>query len=197
MRVSTAGLGSSPIFSRLLGEMPPGIVLNLGAGSTGAVDQPQRLVNVDHARPQGARPPGLLVVADAHRLPFASGVFVGILAKDVLEHVADPIGVLAELRRTSQDGGRLLLVVPRAIPRAVWDDPTHIRGFTDRALRTALQLSGWTGRVGIGRIGGLPGARRLGLDTRLETVMKIPGLGHWYGRNWIARTVASSSCARP
>lgn len=193
MRVSTAGARASPAFAHLIGELPPGLVLNLGAGTTGTVDGQQVLVNVDHVAPEGPRPPGLLVVADAHHLPFADGVFGGALAKDVLEHVDDPIGVLRELRRTSRPDGRLLVVVPRAIARAVWDDPTHLRGFTDRALHTAFEHSGWSPSATIRRLGGFPGAARLGLVPHLEALMRIPGFGHWYGRNWLARASPDSS----
>lgn len=186
MRVSTAGTGTSLYLDRLTTEMPAGLILNLGAGSHRSRG-PQVLVHVDHVPPEGLRPSDLRVVADAHDLPFATGAFAGALAKDVLEHVRDPIGVLNELSRTSRTGARLLIVVPRAIPRAVWDDPTHMRGFTERALRTALQLTGWRTSTAIRRLGGFPGAGRLGLGGHLELLMRVPGLGHWFGRNWIAR----------
>lgn len=187
MRVSTAGAGRSPYLTHLLADLPAGLVLNLGAGTTGGVDRVRVLVNVDHVAPPGTKPPGLYVVADAHNLPFAKAVFAGAVAKDVLEHVEDPIRVLHELGRTTQAGGRLTVVVPRAIARAVWDDPTHLRGFTKRALDTALRLSGWSSSGSIRRLGGFPGAGRLGLVPHLETVMLIPGLGHWLGLNWVAR----------
>ena len=195
-RVSTARTGVATFFGLLVDEMPPGLILNLGSGSTGGEDASHILVNVDHALPRGARPPGLVVVADAHHLPFAPASFAGAIAKDVLEHVEDPIGVLTELARTCVDEGRLVVAVPRAIPRAVWDDPTHIRGFTANALRTALKLSGWTVAAPIRRIGGFPGAGRLGLSRHLEMMMRVPGLGHWFGRNWIVRATLASTGPR-
>lgn len=152
-------------------------------------------MNVDHALPQGPRPQGLFVVADAHHLPFVDCAFGGALAKDILEHVNDPIGVLKELRRTSRPDGQLLVVVPRAVPRAVWDDPTHIRGFTQRALATALRLGGWDLSGSIRRLGGFPGAGRFGLVPHLETLMRIPGFGHWFGLNWVARATPNRSAA--
>ncbi len=193
-RVSTAGTGTSMFFAHLLKDVPSGLIVNLGAGTTGgSADAHQLLVNVDHVRPGGAKPPGLFVVADAHHLPFATGTFAGAMAKDVLEHVEDPIAVLKELGRACRAGGRLVIVVPRAIPRAVWDDPTHIRGFTENAIQTAFRLSGWKASSPIRRLGGFPGAGRLGLSRRLEMVMRIPGLGHWFGRNWIARAALAPS----
>lgn len=131
----------------------------------------------------------------------ATGAIAGVLAKDVLEHVEehveDPIWVLTELRRASRDDGRLLVVVPRAIPRAVWDDPTHVRGFTARALQSAFGLSGWKASSPIRRLGGFPGAGRVGLGRRLDALMRIPGLGHWFGRNWIARALPEPSDHTP
>lgn len=187
MRVSTAGAGTSGYLGRLTNEMPAGLILNVGAGAGDRSEGPQVLVHVDHVLPAEHRLSGLRVVADAHDLPFTADAFAGAVAKDVLEHVQDPLRVLNELSRTSRTGARLLVVVPRAIPRAVWDDPTHVRGFTERALRTALQLTGWRTSTAIRRLGGFPGAGRLGLGRHLEMLMRVPGLGHWFGRNWIAR----------
>lgn len=195
-RVSTARPGTNPMFGHLVGEMPVGLILNIGSGTTSKVGTPQVVVNVDHVVPERATP-GPFVVADARHLPFAAGVFAGVVAKDVLEHVDDPIGVLAELRRACRSGGRLLVIVPRAIPRAVWDDPTHIRGFTERALVTSLTLSGWRLSAPVRRLGGLPGAGRLGMTPHLESIMRIPGLGHWFGRNWIARATLDPHGALP
>lgn len=186
------------MFGHLVGELPAGFILNVGSGPAAQTSTPPQLVvNVDHALPRTTTEGGMFVVADAHHLPLASGVFSGVVAKDVLEHVDDPIGVLIELARACRPGARLVVVVPRAIPRAVWDDPTHVRGFTQRALTTALALSGWTLAGPIRRLGGLPGAGRMGLTHRLETLMRVPGLGHWYGRNWVARATLGSTVGTP
>lgn len=190
-RVSTATRGENLFLAKLVEPMPAGLILNLGAGNTGVEDGAHAVVNVDHVRPLGSRPPGMFVVADARRLPFATGTFSGAVAKDVLEHVDDPIGVLGELRRSCRTSAALVVVVPRAIPRAVWDDPTHIRGFTKRALRTAFDLSGWTLCSSVRRVGGFPGAGRLGFTGHLEMLMRVPGFGHWFGTNWIARATSA------
>jgi hypothetical protein len=82
-------------------------------------------------------------------------------------------------------GATILLTTPRAVPRAVWDDPTHIRGFTRRALLTLLDRGGWQLTHGPRRIGAIPGAGRLRLVPYLETILAVPGFGHWFGTNWI------------
>lgn len=170
----------------LQAEFPVGgRVLNLGAGTASWAGEETLVVNVDHV--VGPRHPAAQgVVCDAARLPFRAGSFAGVLAKDVLEHLDDPVGALSILREVTAPGALLIASVPRAVPRAVWDDPTHVRGFTANAVRTAMDLSGWR-VLTLGRIGGFPGAGRLGLTVHLERIMKIPGLGHRLGLNWLVR----------
>jgi SAM-dependent methyltransferase len=127
---------------------------------------------------------GRVVQADvAQGLPFKNGAFAGILVKDLVEHLADPRGLLAEAYRVAEPGARLVLVTPRAIPRAVWADYTHIRGFTKRALIELLADSGWQVSK-ICRMGAVPLAGRLGFVTALPTLLSIPGVGHYFGTNW-------------
>ncbi len=149
----------------------------------GTVLLDRQVVNVDHVMPAAGNG-SIFVIADAVRLPFRTGSFDGALLKDVLEHVADPVGALAESRRVMGAGGLVTVQVPRALPRAVWADPTHVRGFTSKAIVAALSMAGFeAGRPA--RMGGFPGAGRLGLIPRLEQIMRIPVLGHWYGTNWL------------
>jgi SAM-dependent methyltransferase len=57
------------------------------------------------------------VTADATRLPFTDGAFDAVLIRDVLHHIEDVVGVLAEARRVLRPGGRLTLLEPnRASP---------------------------------------------------------------------------------
>lgn len=57
------------------------------------------------------------VTADATRLPFTDGIFDAVLIRDVLHHIDDVGGVLAEARRVLRPGGRLTLLEPnRASP---------------------------------------------------------------------------------
>ncbi len=169
----------------LLEQLPAGRILNLGAGSGVQDTRSALVVNVDHVAPSTA-PSGLFLVAEATQLPFKEGAFDGALLKDVIEHLVDPIAALVETRRVVRYEGVLTVEVPRAIPRAVWADPTHVRGFTKRAITLALQMGGWSYGPAR-RMGGFPGAGRLGLEPHLLTLMRIPGFGHWFGTNWIVR----------
>ncbi|MPY94755.1 MAG: methyltransferase domain-containing protein [Acidimicrobiia bacterium] len=188
-RTSTAraaNAGRRGFTTVLESEFPHGgRVLNLGAGLVSWARDTTTVVNVDHV-PGPRHPAACQVVADAGHLPFRAGSFTGVLAKDVLEHLVDPVPALALLHDVTAPGAMLIATVPRAVPRAVWDDPTHVRGFTANAVRTAMGLSGWRVRT-LGRIGGFPGAGRLGLTPYLELIMKVPGFGHRFGTNWLVR----------
>jgi SAM-dependent methyltransferase len=48
----------------------------------------------------------------AERLPFADRSFAGVIAGDVIEHVADQASTLAEAHRVLRPGGRLFLASP-------------------------------------------------------------------------------------
>lgn len=55
-------------------------------------------------------------------LPFAAGTFDAVLAQDILEHVHDPMAVLAEIRRVLRPEGVALVT---AINRFAWRDPHY------------------------------------------------------------------------
>jgi SAM-dependent methyltransferase len=68
--------------------------------------------------------------------PFAvdDASFDGVIMKDLLEHVADPVAVVREARRAVRPGGLVFASSPDA-QRWVWNDYTHRRPFTIRAFR--------------------------------------------------------------
>lgn len=79
-----------------------------------------------------------------YRLPEAwSGRFDLITAHFVLEHVADPVGILAELRACLAPGGRLFFTVPDPVGNSgdllVAD---HLNHFTAPSLTEALRRAG-------------------------------------------------------
>src|SRR3954469_24345629 len=75
-------------------------------------------------------------------LPFDDGSFTGVVLKDVLEHVADPVAVVREARRVLAPRGRAFASSPDA-QRWVWDDYTHRRPFTRKAYRCLFTDQGW------------------------------------------------------
>lgn len=62
-----------------------------------------------------------LVQGEGGALPMRSGVVDAVVLLDVLEHAADPAGVLAEARRVLMPGGILVLSVPYDGPLAILD----------------------------------------------------------------------------
>jgi SAM-dependent methyltransferase len=93
--------------------------LNLGCGS----DIRPGWVNLDSSE----KIPGVSVVHDLDRgpLPFRDGSFAAILARDVLEHLSDPVRTLRELHRVLAPGGQLTVRVPHFTSRNNHIDPTH------------------------------------------------------------------------
>lgn len=188
-RSSTAGDSVIGVLDLMLEKLGPGRILNCGAGTTAYERVDQCAVHVDHAAPTSHKE-GRWVIADANALPFRRGAFQGALYKDILEHIIDPISALQEAHRVCAHSALLIATAPRAIPRAVWADPTHIRGFTSRALVQALALGGWKIATAPQRMGGFPGAGKMRLTKYLPLIMRVPVFGHVFGTNWLVLAVA-------
>jgi SAM-dependent methyltransferase len=153
-------------------------VLDLGAGD-GAFAAELRaagcdVVAVDVAeeplRRARARVPGLEVRRSDEDgpLPLGEDDVDVVWAGEVLEHVADLVGLLAEVRRVLRWGGRLLVTTPyhgRVSVAALalagrfeeGFDPRadHLRFFTARSLRAVLDDAGFA-EVDVRAVGGVP-----------------------------------------
>jgi len=88
---------------------------------------------------------------DALALPFADGEFDRVVAAEILEHIPDDLGAIAELVRVTRPGGTVALTVPRWFPEVVnWklsseyhDVPGgHIRIYTDAELIAKAEAAG-------------------------------------------------------
>lgn len=84
--------------------VPGAVVLNLGAGMSRAVEN---TVNLDYFLF-----PSIDIVADAVAIPFADGTFDAVVSEFMIEHVADPFAVCAEMARVLKPGGRLYIAYP-------------------------------------------------------------------------------------
>jgi SAM-dependent methyltransferase len=78
-------------------------------------------------------------------LPFPDEQFDGVVLKDLLEHVADPVAVVREARRVLVPGGTVFASSPDA-QRWVWNDYTHRRPFTRKAYKLLFADNGFTVR---------------------------------------------------
>lgn len=95
-----------------------------------------------------------VVQANGLTLPFADASFDRIIASEVLEHVPDDLGVMAELFRVLTPGGRLAATVPAAWPEQIcwWlndayhapkSEGGHVRIYGEPELRTKLASIGF------------------------------------------------------
>lgn len=75
-------------------------------------------------------------------LPFAEASFDGVVMKDLLEHVPDPVGLVLEVHRVLRPGGLVFASSPDA-QRWVWDDYTHRRPFTRKGFRLLFSDQGF------------------------------------------------------
>lgn len=132
-----------PLADALLARAPDltdRLVLDVGAG-TGAVSQRllaagARAVAVDASWPMlahraSARPPA--VVGDINRLPLVDGAVDGAAAAFVLNHLADPVAALVEMRRIVRRGGFVIASV-----FSVADRPA-----AKAAIEVVLVAAGW------------------------------------------------------
>jgi ubiquinone/menaquinone biosynthesis C-methylase UbiE len=145
-----AELVYGPMADALLARAPDlagQLVLDVGAG-TGAVSHRlvaagAHVVAVDAswqmlAHQASSRPPA--VVGDISRLPLADGTVDGAAAAFVLNHLADPVAALVEMRRAVRRGGFVIAsvfsiagrpaakaVIDRVLAAAGWEPPEWYR----------------------------------------------------------------------
>jgi SAM-dependent methyltransferase len=123
------------------------------------------------------------VQGHAGALPFASGRFGLVTILDVLEHVADDRGLLAEARRVLRPGGTLLLTVPAG--PWLWshrdEAAGHRRRYTAEGLRTVLSH-----------------ARLTAHDVRYYQCLLFPvvAASRWLGRRGLATRDAEDTPPR-
>ena len=95
------------LYDRLAPECQPGTTIEIGGGIG---NLKQRLSNVIATDVQYA--PWLHCVADAQKLPFATGTAANIVMIDVLHHLEFPALFFREAARVLRPGGRLLMMEP-------------------------------------------------------------------------------------
>jgi SAM-dependent methyltransferase len=136
-----------------------GKVLDVGAGTGGLVAELTQLgydaVGLE-PNPQAvevALSRGIPVhEGTAEAAPFEESSFDTVILSQVVEHLVDPIGALASLRRLVRPGGRLIVMTPNihGAPRRVfgtewahWHPPYHVHLFGGSQLRRAISQAGY------------------------------------------------------
>jgi len=142
--VLEVGCGDGAVLAALRQHTRAAQLVGVEISSTGA--------DIARARPEITR----VVVFDGTTLPFEDGFFELVFATHVLEHVADPVGLLREMRRVSR--GAIAVEVPLernlaarrpaavALSRAVghiqrFDRSDVRRLLTEAGLRPVTELS--------------------------------------------------------
>jgi SAM-dependent methyltransferase len=111
-----------------------GDMLAFRRGTVG-VDINPRTVRYCRSRGLDAR------VMDPDRLPFDGGMFDTVLLDNVIEHIAHPQPLLAEIRRVLVPRGHVLIGVPG---RKGWDsDADHKVRYDEAALQSLLSDAGY------------------------------------------------------
>jgi SAM-dependent methyltransferase len=113
-------------------------LLDVGCGGAWLGDHFERYTGVDVSAEAvaAAQERGIeaLHIDPGQSLPFPDESFDGVVLKDVLEHVDDPVGLVRDVRRVLRPGGKVFASSPDA-QRWVWDDYTHRRPFTRKSFR--------------------------------------------------------------
>jgi SAM-dependent methyltransferase len=156
----------------LLGVAPGERVLDLGCGygrhAFEAARRGARVVALDAGRDEvlGVRATfaamfeageltretvAVAVQGDALALPFGDGTFDRVICSEVLEHIPDDRGAMAELARVLRPGGTMAITVPRRGPERInWAlseeyhnlPGGHIRIYSRRVLEGRLAAAG-------------------------------------------------------
>ncbi len=120
---------------------------------------------------------------DQGALPFADNFFDAAVAKDILEHLLNPGTLLQDVRRVLRLDGRLLVSVPMPRARVVWNDYTHVRGFTKTAARQILEDNGFEVNA-LWKAGGIPLVGRLGLARWTPVFLSFPPMDWLFGSSY-------------
>ncbi len=145
-------------------------LLDIGCGSAWLADHFDDYTGLDGSpeavAAAGRRGRQVLLGDAGAALPFEDASFDGVVAKDLLEHLDDPVGTVREIRRVLRPGGLVFASSPDA-QRWVWNDYTHKRPFTRRAFRLLFADNGFD-------------------DIRVAYESVMPGTGviaNWTGRH--------------
>lgn len=130
-------------------------IVDLGCGRGGFVSicrqQLGGVIGLDNnsAAARICRGQGLpFLLGDVRALPFASQSLDVVRAKEIIEHLADPMPMLGEVYRVLRPGGLFLAHVPSQFSAVYpvgnfWDDYTHVRPLSRLGVQRLLDDAGF------------------------------------------------------
>lgn len=125
--------------------------LDADAAEVKDVSQMMKSMSAEDASTAAAGGSGAALVGNALELPFPDGSFDRVIAAEVLEHIPEDRGAMAELARVLRPGGTIAVTVPRWWPElvtwAISDDyhskpGGHIRIYRGSVLVERLEAAG-------------------------------------------------------
>ncbi len=143
LRVSAVGYhewhGRPGYYKDVVRHFQPGSrILDVGCGTAWLSEDFPDYVGLDNFQSTvlRAKEEGIDVrLADLEQeFPIGDAEFDGVILKDVLEHLLDPVSVVGEVHRVLKPGGRVFASSPDA-QRWAWDDYTHRRPWTRTSMR--------------------------------------------------------------
>lgn len=112
--------------ARAIAELPPGRILDLGAG-TGVANElfaDREVIALDPSQPMLALNPASSVLAYGEQLPFADDSFDGVFSAFVFRNLTSIERTLDEISRTLRSGG-VAVIVDASRPRGAWQKKLH------------------------------------------------------------------------
>lgn len=144
-------------------------------------------IDVDPDKVERARERGLEVSHGdvCAGLSFDDNTFDRVIAKAVLEHVADPLEAARECRRVLKPDGWFTVIVPSDRSYDVWGDYTHKRAFRRDSLQDVLTHAGFR----VDDIHARMGWSSVGMAMKSLARMAAPWTPYGYPRAWQAEAI--------
>ncbi|MEV6211049.1 methyltransferase domain-containing protein [Kitasatospora sp. NPDC051914] len=134
-------------------------------------------------------------VADVHRLPYADGAFDVVHAHQVLQHVADPVAALREMRRVTAPGGLVAVRDADYAAMAWYPEFPELAEWSSLYRRIARanggepdagrRLAAWARAAGFTDL----------TATSSSWTFADPERRGWWGESWAERTEKSATAA--